>query len=496
VDNLAGLLTDAAQAHAERPALLVGDTRITHGALGEAAARWSGFYRERGIRPGDRVAIVLPNGLDYIGALYGALSAGAIAVPLNPLLRRGEIEDRITNSDASILVAPAAAEELAGLPVALVDPSAALAATPVAGVVPRDPGEPAVLLYTSGTTGRPKGAELTHAGLRATAAYLAGPLLQLTKDDVLLGAAPFSHIFGLAGILNPTLVSGACIALLPRFDAEAALVLMQREGSEVFLGVPSMCIALLRAADAGAPVPKLRVTHVGGAPMPPETLQAFAARFGGDVLEGFGMTETAGGVVSHLSGRVYKPGSVGTPGPGVAVRIAGSDGEAMAAGEPGEVQLISPGMMRGYWRNPEATREAFTDGWFRTGDVGYLDADGYLYLVDRIKDVILRGGYSVYPREVEDALYEHPAVSEAAVVGVPDDLLGEEVVAVVVARAGQDCDPAAIRAFMRERVAGYKYPRLVVVAAELPHGPSGKILKREIDRAPLRAALDAGAPAG
>jgi long-chain acyl-CoA synthetase len=148
-------------------------------------------------------------------------------------------------------------------------------------------------------------------------------------------------------------------------------------------------------------------------------------------------------------------------------------------------------MMRGYWRDPEATREAFADGWFRTGDVGYRDADGYLHLVDRTKDVIMRGGYSVYPREVEDALYEHPAVSEAAVVGVPDDLLGEEVVAVVVPRAGNDCDPAAIRAFVRERVAAYKYPRLVVVAAELPHGPSGKILKREIDRGPLRAALNA-----
>ena len=364
-----------------------------------------------------------------------------------------------------------ARDELTGLPVALVDPSAARAATPFAGVVPRDAREPAVLLYTSGTTGRPKGAELTHAGLRATAAYLAGPLLQLTKDDVLLGAAPFSHIFGLAGILNPTLVSGACIALLPRFDAEAALVLMQREGVR---GVPRRAVHVHRAAARGRrrrpraeAARDARRRRADAA----ETLQAFAARFGGDVLEGFGMTETAGGVVSHLSGHVYKPGSVGTPGPGVAVRIAGGDGVAMAAGEPGEVQLISPGMMRGYWRNPEATREAFTDGWFRTGDVGYLDADGYLYLVDRIKDVIMRGGYSVYPREVEDALYEHPAVSEAAVVGVPDDLLGEEVVAVVVARAGQDCDPAAIRAFMRERVAGYKYPRLVVVAARVAARP-------------------------
>ena len=354
-----------------------------------------------------------------------------------------------------------------------------------------------MLLYTSGTTGRAKGAELTHGGLRAVATFLAGPLLRLTEQDVLLGAAPFTHIFGLSGVINPALASGACIALMARFDAEAALALMAREGAEVLLAVPSMCIALLRAAEGAAVTPRLRVVHVGGAPLPPETLHAFAARFGCAVLEGYGMTETAGGAVSHVSGQVCKPGSVGTPAPGVEVRIATlAGGEEVATGEPGEVQLRAPGMMRGYWRNPAATDEAFTDGWFRTGDVGYRDADGYLFLIDRTKDVILRGGYSVYPREVEDALYEHPGVSEAAVVGVPDEVLGEEVVALVVPRAGQSCDPDAIRAFMRERVVAYKYPRLVVLADELPRTPSGKILKREIDRAPLRAALDAGSPPG
>ena len=226
---------------------------------------------------------------------------------------------------------------------------------------------------------------------------------------------------------------------------------------------------------------------------PPETLHAFAERFGCAVLEGYGMTETAGGAVSHVAGMPCKPGTVGRPAPGAEVRIAGAGGEEVAAGEPGEVLLRAPGMMRGYWRNPEATREAFAPGgWFRTGDVGYLDGDGYLALIDRTKDVILRGGYSVYPREVEDALYEHPAVSEAVVVGVPDELLGEEVVAVVVLRPGQQCDPDALRAFARERVAAYKYPRLVVLADELPHTPSGKVLKRAIDRAPLRKALDAG----
>jgi long-chain acyl-CoA synthetase len=484
------LLGDAAQAHAERPALLVGDARVSYRELGAACARWAGALRAGGVLPGDRVALLLPNGVDCIAALYGALALGAIAVPLNPLLRSAEVEQRLGDSGARLLVTSPDEPGAAGVPATLLHPVDAAAAEPWAGIADRDTGEPAVLLYTSGTTGRPKGAELTHGGLRATASFLAESVLALRADDVLLGAAPMTHVFGLAGVLNPALAAGACIALVPRFDATSALELMEREGIEVFLGVPSMCIALLRAADAGGAVPKLRVAHVGGAPLAPETLHDFAGRFGCAVLEGYGMTETSGGAVSHVSGQAVKPGSVGTAGPGVAIRIAGAGGAEVSDGEPGEVLLRTPGVMRGYWGNPEATREAFADGWFRTGDVGYVDADGYLFLIDRTKDVILRGGYTVYPREVEDVLYEHPAVSEAAVVGVPDELLGEEVVALVVPRAGQTCDPGEIRAFARKRVAAYKYPRLIAVVGALPRTPSGKVLKREIDRAPLRRALD------
>ncbi len=407
--NLAGLLTDTVREHPARPALLDGDARIAYREVGEATERWCGLLRARGIRPGDRVALLLPNGLDFIAALYGTLSAGAIAVPLNPLLRGAEVAERLADSGAAVLATRPGAEQLAGLDVAVADPQAARSAHPAGSVAERAAEEPAVLLYTSGTTGRPKGAELTHGGLRATATFLAGPLLQLGADDVVFGAAPFSHIFGLAGVLNPALSTGACIALMPRFDAEEALALMQRESAEVFLGVPSMCIALLRAADAGGAVPRLRVAHVGGAPLAPETLRAFAGRFGCAVLEGYGMTETAGGAVSHVAGLPCKPGSVGLPAPGAEVRIAGPGGADVATGEPGEVLLRAPGMMRGYWENPAATSEAFAPGgWFRTGDVGFLDGDGYLFLIDRTKDVILRGGYSVYPREVEDALYEHP----------------------------------------------------------------------------------------
>jgi long-chain acyl-CoA synthetase len=468
LSNLAGLLTDAAARYAARPALIHEGTRIDYTELDALAARFAGLLRARGIGPGDRVALLLPNEPAYIAAFYGALRLGAIVVPLNPLLKSGEVDQRLDDSGAAVLVNPSLV-------------AAAAAVDPAVEVADRDPGETAVLLYTSGTTGRAKGAELTHAGLRAAAEFLAGPLLGLTEQDVLLGAAPLTHVFGLSGVMNPALVAGACVALMPRFDAEPALELMRRERAGVFLGVPSMCIMLLRATGE---VPGLRVAHVGGSPLAPETLEAFAARFGCPVLEGYGMTETGGGVVSHVLGQRCKPGSVGTPAPGVELRID------VVEGDVGEVLLRGPSLFRGYWRNPDATGEALDpDGWFRTGDVGYLDDDGYLFLVDRMKDVILRGGYTVYPREVEDVLYEHPSVSEATVVGVPDETLGEEVVALVVPRAG-GCDPEDVKEFVRARIAAYKYPRLVVVTDALPRTPSGKILKREIDRQELRRALD------
>jgi long-chain acyl-CoA synthetase len=471
LSNLALLLTNAAARHAAQPALIHEGERIAYAELDERAARFAGLLRLRGVGPGDRVALLLPNEPAYIAAFSGALRLGAIVVPLNPLLKSGEIDQRLNDSGASLLVDSN-----------LVD--AAEAAEPVAEVVAREPGDTAVLLYTSGTTGKAKGAELTHAGLRSAAEFLAGPLLGLTEEDVVLGAAPLTHVFGLSGVMNPALVAGACVALMPRFDAESALELMQRERAGVFLGVPSMCIMLLRAAESAADVPGLRVAHVGGSPLAPETLEAFASRFGCPVLEGYGMTETGGGVVSHVLGQRCKPGSVGTPAPGVELRID------VIEGDVGEVLLRGPSLFRGYWNNPAATGEALDgEGWFRTGDVGYLDEDGYLFLVDRMKDVILRGGYTVYPREVEDVLYEHPSVLEATVVGVPDETLGEEVVALVVPRAG-GCDPEDVKEFVRARIAAYKYPRLVVVTDELPRTPSGKILKREIDRQVLRRALD------
>jgi long-chain acyl-CoA synthetase len=481
--NLAHLLADAASGDGERPALLHDGVRIDYAELEASAARFAGLLRSYGIGPGDRVALLLANEPAYVAAYYGVLKLGAIVVPLNPMLKRGEIENRLDHSGSAVLVAaPGREEELAGLAATLVDPAEAASAEPVAEIVERDPGDTAVILYTSGTSGGAKGAELTHRGLLANAEFLAGPLLRLTTDAVLLGSAPLTHVLGQSGVMNSAIAARATVALMPRFDAAKALELMRSDGANVILGVPTMCIALLREAESLSTAPQLRVAHIGGAPLAPETLHAFRDRFGCEVIEGYGMTEIAGVVAAFRVGDEVKAASVGRPADGVELRIDA------APGEVGEVLIRSDSLLSGYWRNPEATREAFDDDrWFATEDLGYLDSDGCLFLVDRKKDVILRGGYTVYPREVEDVLHEHPAVHEVAVVGVPDETFGEEIVALVVLKG--DGDPDAIKEFVRERVAGYKYPRLVVAVDALPKGPSGKILKRAIDREPLREEL-------
>jgi long-chain acyl-CoA synthetase len=489
--SLASLLETAAGRHAERPFLVVEGTSVSYAAAGDAATRAAAALRARGVGPGDRVAVLLPNTLSFVAAYFGALRLGAIVVPLNPLLRDPEIDWRLEHSGARVLVA---APERGGVAtrrgVELVEPGALEARPPADGIASVRADDPAVLLYTSGTSGDPKAAVLTHGNLRWAAEYTAGPLLGLSPDDVVLGAPPLSHVFGQTVAMNASIAAGARVALTTRFEAEAALELMVRTSTTVFLGVPTMCIALLQAARKAPELPRLRITHAGAAPFAVEVLEAFTAMFGCPLLEGYGMTETSAVIATHHLGQPTKPGSVGTPVEGAEMRLVDLRGEDVPIGEIGEVLVRSPGLMRGYWQNPAATRAAIDeDGWFATGDVGYRDSDGYLFLVDRKKDTILRGGYSVYPREVEEALYQHPAVAEAAVVGVPDARLGEEVVAVVVARPGAIADPDEIGAFVRERVAAYKYPRLVVVADELPRGPSGKILKRAIDRAELARRL-------
>lgn len=445
--NLASLLDTAPTARWAEPA-----TRAREAAEALAA---------RGVGRGDRVALLLPNGPDWIAAFYGILRLGAIVVPLNILLAEREVEQRVADAGATLVVR----EPLRG--------SGARAAAPVAA------DDVAVLLYTSGTTGRPKAAELTHSGLAAVARSLV-EALGIREDDVLLGVAPLAHVFGMCGVMNAGVVSGAAIAFLDRFSPAAALDLVESERVSVFLGVPTMLGALLEESRATGRAPAIRLAHCGGAPLAPALLAQFAERFSCTVLEGYGLTETAGTVTTHRAGSAVKPGTVGPAAPGVELRLA-PDGEVLVRG---------PGVMRGYRGRPEETAAVLSpDGWFATGDIGTLDQDGYLTLVDRKKDVVLRGGYTVYPRAVEDALYEHPAVASAVAVGVPDERLGEEIAAVVVLR--EPAEPAELIAFARERLSAYAYPRLVHVVEAVPVGATGKVLRREIDREELRRLLDA-----
>jgi long-chain acyl-CoA synthetase len=292
-----------------------------------------------------------------------------------------------------------------------------------------------------------------------------------------LGAAPFSHVLGQSTGLVSTFLAGAAVAVVERFEAEQTLAEMIRTRTTILLGVPTMCIALCQAARGADALPPVRVAHVGGAAVPAEVARDFERTFGGQVAEGYGLTELSGIATTYTLGQPRKPGSVGTPLGGTELRIRDADANGV-----GEVQLRGPSVIPGYWNAPEETAAALdADGWLSTGDVGYVDEDGYLFLVDRKMDVIIRGGYNVYPREVEEALYSHPGILEAAVVGVPHETLGEEIAAVVVRRPGSSVTAGELQAWCKERVAAYKYPRRIAFVDDLPKGPTGKILKRAID---------------
>jgi long-chain acyl-CoA synthetase len=385
------------------------------------------------------------------------LRAGAVVVPMNILLKPREVDFYVSDSGAKLVLADRDEVIAAG------------SAEPLTEVVPRAGDDTAVILYTSGTTGKPKGAELTHAGLaRNVEVMLGDSLLGLTNDDVVLGALPLFHAFGQTVGLNATIAAGATFVLAPRFSAGAALELIERERVTIFEGVPTMFTALLHEAkDADAS--SLRLTVSGGAALPVEVLHGFEAKFATKVLEGYGLSETSPVVSFNHADRERKAGSIGTPIAGVEMKLV-----------DGEIAVRGHNVMKGYWNRPDATAAAIDgDGWFYTGDLARVDEDGYYYIVDRKKDMIIRGGYNVYPREIEEVLYEHPAVREAAVIGVPHPSLGEEVAAAVALREQAGADE--IRAFVKERVAAYKYPRVIWFVDELPKGPTGKILKRSIE---------------
>jgi long-chain acyl-CoA synthetase len=495
--NLATNLSSSASRHPDRPAVRLDHEVLSYRTLAARAAATAAGLRERGVRPGDRVALLLPNLPLFPVCYYGILAAGAVVVPLNPLFKPREIAYHLADSQAALLLAgPAAAEPAAegagraGVACLVLDPdtTAELTTGPAVDLdpVPREPEDTAVILYTSGTTGVPKGAELTHANLARNAQVVYQTLQDTGPDDVVFGGLPLYHSFGQTSGLNVGVATGSCLTLLPRFDPGRALEILQRDQVTVFLAVPTMYAALLRhPAAATADLSRLRLCVSGGASLPVELMREFETRFGCTILEGYGLSETSPVATFNHPDRPRKPGSIGTPIAGVEIRVVDPEGKDLPAGEVGEILIRGHNVMKGYWRRPEATAEAVVDGWFHTGDLARADSDGYLFIVDRIKDLVIRGGYNVYPREVEEVLYEHPAVAEAAVIGIPDPVLGQEVAAAVALKPGATATPEELRDFVKEQVAPQKYPRHVWIMEELPKGPTGKLLKREITLPPI-----------
>jgi long-chain acyl-CoA synthetase len=489
--NLAEILSASAERDPDKVAMKLDEAELTYAGLDDASARVAAFLRSKGVVPGDRIGLMLPNQLQFPIIYYGILRAGGVVVPMNVLLKRREVDYFCDDPGSRLLLAwhelteeteAGTAECETELIEIEPDSFAELldSTDPDPEIHDASESDTAVILYTSGTTGRPKGAELTHLNLSLNCQIAAEVVLDLQSDDIVLGALPLFHSFGQTVSMNSTICTGACLSLLPRFDPTKALEIFERDRVNVFQGVPTMYGAILNHPDRASYTTHLTRCMSGGAAMPVEMMRAFEEAFGAKILEGYGLSETSPVSCSNPPEGERKPGSVGIPIRGVEMAVLDDDGNELEPEGVGEIVIRGHNIMKGYWQRPEATEEAMRGGWFHSGDIGRRDEDGYFYIVDRMKDMIIRGGYNVFPREVEEVLYEHPDVLEAAVVGVPDESLGEEVGAAVVLRDGAEASAEDLSAHVKSQLAAYKYPRVVWFLDELPKGPTGKILKREI----------------
>jgi long-chain acyl-CoA synthetase len=503
-ENLATILTETAERGGDRTAFKLDDMELNYSLLDEAGARVAALVKSKGVEPGDRVGLMMPNVPYFPAIYYGILRAGGVVVPMNVLLKAREVAFYVEDPEAELLFAwgdfgeaAEAGAEKAGTEVILVKPGEfeQLLADqePDRDMAERSGEDTAVILYTSGTTGKPKGAELTHANLYRNSKGVSEKLGEMGAEDVLLGALPLFHSFGQTCTMNSAVSVGATVTMLPRFDPDKALQIIERDRVTIFQGVPTMYNAMLHSESCdSADCSSLRTCMSGGAAMPAELMRAFEEKFGCVILEGYGLSETSPVASFNHPDRERKPGSIGTPIEGVEMQVWDDDGNEVPQGEVGEIVIRGHNIMKGYWNRDDANKEAITgDGWFRTGDMAKMDEDGYFFIVDRKKELIIRGGYNVYPREIEEVLYEHPAVQEAAVIGVPHDELGEEVGAAVVLKDGESVEADELGSYVKEQVAAYKYPRRIWFVDELPKGPTGKILKREIE-VPQEAAASTG----
>ncbi len=516
--NLGRLVREHALHTPQRPAVRLGDTLLDYGTLDQMSDRVAGYLRGRGVAPGQKVALSCPNLPFFPVVYYGILKAGAVVVPLNVLLKAREISYHLEDSDAvayfvfegtaELPMAREGAEAFATVPgcrelvVITGDPGAAsgidgattlgaiLAATdPDPDIHPSEPEDAAVILYTSGTTGRAKGAELSHFNMFSNA-VTTGRLYRTREcwpeDHVYLMALPLFHSFGQTTGMNAMFLAGGSLTMLPRFDPAQALAQMLAHGVTIFAGVPTMYWALLNAAKtlSETQIAQLREQMLfalsGGAALPVEILRRFEEVYGIGIMEGYGLSETSPVASFNHADRERRPGTIGQPVFGVEMRVVDENDRDVPAGEAGEIVIRGHNVMKGYYKRPDATAEAMRGGWFHSGDVGVMDEDGYFTIVDRLKDIILRGGFNVYPREVEEVLMTHPDVSLAAVVGVPHEEHGEEIKAFVVLQEGAAADAEAIVGWCREQMAAYKYPRIVAFRDSLPMNATGKILRRNL----------------
>jgi long-chain acyl-CoA synthetase len=499
--NLAVILSESAQSSPDRPVALFAGGQLTYRQLDKASDRVAATLAAAGIKPGDPVAVQLPNIPQFLISYFGILKAGGIVVPLNVLLKAPEVAFHLGDSGARILIVwegalPEAAKgaEAVGLDQIYVVGGAGAyeAGVPferlMAVEVPRyemairEPTDTAVIIYTSGTTGRPKGAELTHLQLYMNA-DIPGRLFNVRPDDIVLTVLPLFHVFGLSSILNCCVRFGCTMSLVPRFTSAAVLEAIQRDQITIFEGVPTMFADVLSSPDAGSyDLSSLRIAISGGASIPAPVLDAFEKRFRVVILEGYGLTETASTTTFNVSVDERRAYSVGKPIWGTQTQVWDERGRPLPPGPENVGEVVTRGLhvMKGYLHNPEATASAFTGDWLHTGDLGYFDEDGFLFIVSRKKELIIRGGYNVYPSEIENVLLTHPAVAEAAVVGIPDERLGEEVMAVVIARSAANLAEAELTAYCRERLAPYKCPRVFQFRSRLPKNTLGKVLKDQL----------------
>ncbi len=505
--NIAGILRESAKKWPSKTAIVLDDTRLSYAELHGLAQHFAGALRGLGVHPGQHVALMLPNVPQFTVAYYGCHYAATPVVPLNVLLTPDEVAYHLDDSDAVALAAWEGffdqaragferADQCKHLILAKTDATdvtapntvhsfAALvrASKPVTDLPPTMPDDTAVLLYTSGTTGRPKGAELTHFNMFGNADYVSSNLLPMQDQHVTaLTVLPLFHSFGQTCMQNAVLRGGGTIVLVPRFEPGLVMGLIQEHQVNFFAGVPTMYFGLLHFPEADQfDLSSLTYCLSGGAAMPVEVMKAFDAKYNVSILEGYGLSETSPVASFNVLDKPQKAGSIGIPIGGVEFRLEDSDGKVLTElGERGEICIKGPNIMKGYYKRPEVNAEQIKDGWFHSGDVGVVDEEGYYFIVDRKKDMIIRGGFNVYPREIEEVLYAHPAVAEAAVLGVPHERHGEEIKAVLALKPGHSLTSDELVAYCKEHLAAYKYPRVVEFMDALPKGPTGKILKREL----------------